>query len=165
MYYRPNLDDSQYTFPLDFCPIVNTETGKVIGIDIPKVRRPLNTIASNYNPKDIEANGGYRQGSKPINITQPEGVSFTVDGRVVSWQNFNFHVGFNHREGIVLSNITYNDKGNVRPLFYRMSLAEMVVPYGNPEYPHHRKHAFDLGEYGGGYMTNSLAYALPAFSI
>ena len=33
----------------------------------------------------------------------------------------------------------------------------MVVPYGNPEHPHHRKHAFDLGEYGGGYMTNSLS--------
>ncbi|KAL6713239.1 peroxisomal copper amine oxidase [Lecanora helva] len=33
----------------------------------------------------------------------------------------------------------------------------MVVPYGNPEHPHQRKHAFDLGEYGGGYMTNSLA--------
>lgn len=43
-----------------------------------------------------------------------------------------------------------------RPIFYRLSLAEMVVPYGNPEHPHHRKHAFDLGEYGGGYMTNSL---------
>jgi primary-amine oxidase len=28
---------------------------------------------------------------------------------------------------------------------------------GNPEHPHQRKHAFDLGEYGGGYMTNSLS--------
>jgi primary-amine oxidase len=27
---------------------------------------------------------------------------------------------------------------------------------GNPEHPHQRKHAFDLGEYGAGYMTNSL---------
>lgn len=26
----------------------------------------------------------------------------------------------------------------------------------NPEYPHQRKHAFDLGEYGAGFMTNSL---------
>ena len=30
-------------------------------------------------------------------------------------------------------------------------------PSGNPEHPHQRKHAFDLGEYGGGYMTNSLS--------
>lgn len=27
---------------------------------------------------------------------------------------------------------------------------------GNPEHPHQRKHAFDLGEYGAGYMANSL---------
>lgn len=30
------------------------------------------------------------------------------------------------------------------------------MPYGNPDHPHHRKHAFDLGEYGAGYMTNEL---------
>jgi len=75
---------------------------------------------------------------------------------VIEWQKFSVHVGFNYKEGIVLNNITYNDKGTVRPIFYRLSLAEMVVPYGNPEHPHQRKHAFDLGEYGGGYMTNSL---------
>jgi Cu2+-containing amine oxidase len=28
---------------------------------------------------------------------------------------------------------------------------------GHPEPPHHRKHAFDLGEYGAGYLTNSLS--------
>lgn len=33
----------------------------------------------------------------------------------------------------------------------------MRVCSGNPEHPHQRKHAFDLGEYGAGYMTNSLA--------
>lgn len=49
------------------------------------------------------------------------------------------HVGYNYREGIVLSTVTYNDDGNVRPLFYRMSLAEMVVPYAAPEAPHPRK--------------------------
>ena len=56
-----------------------------------------------------------------------------------------------------MSNITFNDHGNVRPLFWRLSIAEMVVPYGCPEFPHTRKHAFDLGEYGAGFMANSLA--------
>ena len=50
---------------------------------------------------------------------------------------------FHHREGIVISTVTYNDDGVLRPVFYRMSLAEMVVPYGAPEYPHPRKFAFD----------------------
>jgi Cu2+-containing amine oxidase len=32
-----------------------------------------------------------------------------------------------------------------------------LSPFGILEHPHQRKHAFDLGEYGGGYMTNSLS--------
>ncbi|KAI9830750.1 MAG: Copper amine oxidase [Sarea resinae] len=158
MYYRPHIDDSQYTFPLDFCPIFNADTQEIIHIDVPQVRRPISTAPpNNYHVPSIEAEGGYRKDMKPINITQPEGVSFKVDGRTIDWQNWKVHVGFNYREGIVLNNVTFNDKGKERPVFYRMSLAEMVVPYGNPEHPHQRKHAFDLGEYGGGYMTNSLS--------
>lgn len=158
MYYRPHIDDSQYSFPLDFCPIFNADTQEIIHIDIPAVRRPLSKAKpNNYHVAAIEAEGGYRKDIKPINITQPEGVSFKVDGRVIEWQNWKVHVGFNYKEGIVLNNITFNDKGNERSVFYRLSLVEMVVPYGNPEHPHQRKHAFDLGEYGGGYMTNSLS--------
>ena len=158
MYYRPYVDDSQYSYPLDFCPIFNADTQEIIHIDVPEVRRPINKAPpNNYHAAAIEAEGGFRKDIKPINITQPEGVSFTMDGRIISWQNWKLHIGFNYREGMVLSNISFNDKGNERPVFWRMSLAEMVVPYGNPEHPHQRKHAFDLGEYGGGYMTNSLS--------
>ena len=158
MYYRPNIDESQYTFPLDFCPIFNAGTKEIIHIDIPPVRRPLSKAAPNsYHPAAIDREGGYRTDLKPIHITQPEGVSFKLTGRQIEWQRWGIHIGFNYREGIVLNNITFNDKGTVRPVFYRLSLAEMVVPYGNPEHPHQRKHAFDLGEYGGGYMTNSLS--------
>lgn len=54
------------------------------------------------------------------------------------------YIAFSQREGIALSTITYNDDGVLRPLFYRLSLAEMVVPYGPPEHPHPRKFAFDV---------------------
>ncbi|KAJ0326938.1 hypothetical protein COL5a_006493 [Colletotrichum fioriniae] len=159
MYYRPDPDTCQYQYPLDFCPIYDADKQAIIAIDIPTIRRPLSKAAPvDYTPAAVKKqSGGYRTDLKPINITQPQGVSFQMQGRQISWQNWNFHIGFNYREGIVLSNITYNDKGNVRPIFYRLSLAEMVVPYGNPEHPHQRKHAFDLGEYGAGYMTNSLS--------
>lgn len=158
MYYRPHVDDSQYTYPLDFTPIYNADSQEIVHIDVPEVRRPLNRASpSNFHAAAIEAGTGFRNDIKPIHTTQPDGVSFTVDGRSISWQKWKFHVGFNHKEGIVLNNITFLDGEIERPTFYRISLAEMVVPYGNPEYPHHRKHAFDLGEYGAGYMTNSLA--------
>lgn len=52
--------------------------------------------------------------------------------------------------------MTYNDDGVVRPVIYRLSLAEMVVPYAAPEHPHPRKFAFDSGEYGMGTMANEL---------
>lgn len=158
MYYRPSIDDLQYTYPLDFCPIFNIETQEIIHIDIPEKRRPLNKAPpTNFDHESIQREVGLRDDLKPIHITQPEGVSFKLDGRTIDWQKWNFHIGFNYREGIVLSNVTFNDRGNVRPVFWRISLAEMVVPYGNPDHPHHRKHAFDLGEYGAGYMTNPLS--------
>ncbi|KAH7244475.1 copper amine oxidase [Fusarium redolens] len=158
MYYRPDPDTFQYQYPLDFCPIYDGAKKAIIHIDIPSVRRPLSKQkAIDYIPRYINENGGYRKDIKPINITQPEGVSFTMNGRVLSWQNFKFHIGFNYKEGIVLNHITFTDKGIERPIFYRLSLSEMVVPYGAPEHPHQRKHAFDLGEYGAGYMANSLA--------
>lgn len=69
-----------------------------------------------------------------------------MNGNQISWQKWNFHISFHHREGLVLSTVTYNDAGEVRPILYRMSLAEMVVPYGDPAHPHPRKFAFD-GEF------------------
>ncbi|KXJ85429.1 copper amine oxidase [Microdochium bolleyi] len=101
---------------------------------------------------------GYMNRLKPIDITQPEGVSFRMRGNELSWANFRMHVGFNYREGIVLSDIRVDDdeQGRERTLFNRLSVVEMVVPYGDPNPPHHRKHAFDVGEYGTGLMTNSL---------
>lgn len=129
MYFRPNVDDCQYQYPLDFCPIYDADKQQIVHIDIPEVRRPLRREAIvNYIPSAVAAQGGYRDNLKPIEITQPEGVSFTLTGREMEWQNWKFHIGFNYREGLVLSDISFNDKGNVRPIFYRLSLVEMVVP-------------------------------------
>jgi primary-amine oxidase len=165
MYWRSEEDDSQYSHPLDFCPIIDMNEGKVIFIDIPNRRRKVSKAKhSNFHPKHIaekfgtkENPSGFRNDDTPIEIYQPKGVSFSMDGNVISWSNFQFHIGFNYREGIVLSDMTYNDKGKVRPLFHRVSLCEMIVPYGCPEFPHQRKHALDIGEYGAGNCTNSLS--------
>ncbi|RDA94712.1 hypothetical protein CP533_6774 [Ophiocordyceps camponoti-saundersi (nom. inval.)] len=157
MYFRPNVDDCQYQYPLDFCPIYDAGQRRIIHIDVPQKRRPLRrTAAIGYHQAAIEARGGHRKDLRPIEISQPEGVSFRLEGRELTWLSWRFHIGFSYREGIVLSDLTYTEGQTVRPLFYRLSMAEMVVPYGEPEHPHQRKHAFDLGEYGAGYMTNSL---------
>ena len=41
-------------------------------------------------------------------------------------------------------------------MIYRASLAEMFIPYGDPNPAHYRKNVFDMGEYGIGVLANSL---------
>ena len=83
----------------------------------------------NYLPEQImmdDPSFKLRETLKPLHVLQPEGVSYTMNGRVLEWEKFKVHVGFSYREGLVLSNITYNDDANgERPLFYRLSVAEM----------------------------------------
>ncbi|THH31254.1 hypothetical protein EUX98_g2908 [Antrodiella citrinella] len=123
-------------------------------------RIPPPQVAQDYLPdliKESQPNFKIRDDIKPLHVIQPEGVSFKMNGHELEWQKWKMHIAFHHREGIVLSTVTYNDDGTVRPLFYRLSLAEMLVPYGAPEHPHPRKHAFDAGEYGMGTMANDLS--------
>ncbi len=97
-----------------------------------------------------------RNGLKPLDVVQHEGPSFTVDGHEISWQNWRFRIGFTPREGLVLYTITYEDQGRARPVMYRASLSDMVVPYGDPSEASYRKNAFDIGEYGIGQLSNPL---------
>ena len=97
-----------------------------------------------------------RDDIKPLEITQPDGPSFKVDGYGVEWQRWNVRVGFSLREGLVLHNIAYQDGDQLRPIMHRASMAEMVVPYGDPGGGNFRRNAFDTGEYGIGNALDSL---------
>jgi primary-amine oxidase len=35
---------------------------------------------------------------KPLIISQPEGVSFTMNGNELEWQKWKMHIGFHYRE-------------------------------------------------------------------
>ncbi|KAH7361887.1 peroxisomal copper amine oxidase [Plectosphaerella cucumerina] len=159
-YYRSSPTDNQYAHPLDFTVVVDTEKEEVLAVDVRRVnggRSQVPTADHNYLPEFI-GDQFVPDRLKPIDITQPEGVSFTMNGSEISWAGYKMHIGFNYREGIVLSDVRVHDmhERRERTLFNRISVVEMVVPYGSPEPPHHRKHAFDVGEYGTGLMTNSL---------
>src|SRR4029078_6416620 len=43
-----------------------------------------------------------REDIRPLEVTQPEGVSFTLDGNELRWQKWSLRIGFNHREGVGL---------------------------------------------------------------
>ncbi|KAI0795895.1 peroxisomal copper amine oxidase [Abortiporus biennis] len=204
MFARYSQHDNLYAHPMDFLPVIDSITQKVIHIDFPghytdasskakgldytekgkdvilsvdttappplteedtlaasgRERIPPPTKPIDFLPDLIAQNDPkfkLRDDLKPLHVLQPEGVSFTMDGNELSWQKWKMHISFHHREGIALSTVTYNDDGVIRPVFYRLSLAEMVVPYAAPEHPHPRKHAFDSGEYGMGTMANELS--------
>ena len=89
---------------------------------------------------------------KPIDIVQPQGVNFQLQGRYLTWDKWSFLIGFNSREALTFHDIRYDG----RPVVYRASIAEMFVPYGSPENGHFRKNVFDIGEYGIGKLANSL---------
>ena len=49
-----------------------------------------------------------RQDLRPINVVQPEGVSFTVNGHHLKWHEWDLHIGFNGREGLTLHDIKFS---------------------------------------------------------
>jgi len=89
---------------------------------------------------------------KPIEIAQPEGPSFSVDGNQITWADWTFRFGFDIREGLTLHQIAIGG----RPVVYRASIAEMVVPYADPSPVRYWQNYFDQGEYLFGRYTNSL---------
>ncbi|MDQ4143505.1 MAG: primary-amine oxidase [Actinomycetota bacterium] len=125
---------------------------------------PIPKFQGEYNPELMIAAGErnrprfhrLREDMKPINITQPEGPSWKVDGHRVEWQKWQLHVGWTTREGLILFDVRYDDRGELRPVLYRASIAEMVVPYGDPAPTHVHKLAFDAGEVGLGLLVTSL---------
>jgi primary-amine oxidase len=124
---------------------------------------PLPPKAGNYDAERVASEDNVpsfaspRADLKPIEITQPEGPSFSVEGHAVSWQKWRVRIGFTPREGLILHDVGYVDRGKLRPIIYRASLAEMFVPYGDPAPTHRFKNVFDMGEYGVGWLANPLA--------
>lgn len=115
---------------------------------------PIPSEEGNFD--DPQQVGPARADLRPIEITQPEGPSFRVDGDRVDWHNWSFRIGFDAREGLVLHQISYRDGERERPIVYRASVAEMTVPYGDPSPVRFWQNYFDAGEYLLGKQANSL---------
>jgi primary-amine oxidase len=152
-FLRADPTDNGYVRPIEgIRPVVDLNTMQVIRIE-EHGKWALPPGSCNYNADRVS---GFRSDIKPLEITQSDGPSFTVEGNLVSWQKWKFVIGFNAREGLTLHHLRYHDDGRDRPVLYRASLTEMVVPYGDPGPTQRRKNAFDVGEYGMGMCANSL---------
>jgi len=153
-YWRSDIKDNGYAHPIEgVVALVDLNENRVVNlVDEPEIV-PIPRIKRNYNR---EALLPPRRDLKPLDLVQKEGPSFKVEGWRISWQNWSFRVGFTAREGLVLHQIAYRDGGRERPIIYRASVTEMVVPYADPTANHFWKSAFDAGEYGLGKLANAL---------
>jgi primary-amine oxidase len=152
-FVRTDPTDNGYARPIEgLRPVVDLNAMKVLRVE-EYGRWPLPPGQSNYAADRVAR---FRQDIKPLEITQPQGPSFEVDGHLVRWQKWSFVIGFNAREGLTLHHLCYDDNGKKRSVLYRGSVSEMVVPYGDPALQQARKNAFDAGEYGLGMCANSL---------
>jgi len=141
--------DNLYAHPINgLNAVVDVKRMAVVRVDDHGVT-PIPERDVNY---DHEFAGPSRGDLKPIDVVQSEGVSFSMHGRTIHWHDWSILIGFNAREAITLHDIRFAN----RPVCYRASLAEMVVPYGSPDKAHARKNVFDIGEYGLGKLANSL---------
>ncbi|MBE9373838.1 primary-amine oxidase [Saccharopolyspora sp. HNM0983] len=161
-FVRAGPDDNGYAHPVE---------GLIVTVDLDEMRVlevtdhgavPLPDRPGNYYPElaftadNVPEFAGQREPLNPIEINQPAGPSFRVEGHAIAWANWRLRIGFTPREGLVLHEVGYVDRGRLRPVLHRASLAEMYVPYGDPGATHHNKNVFDEGEYGVGWLANSL---------
>ncbi|KAH9903550.1 copper amine oxidase [Xylariomycetidae sp. FL2044] len=156
-------DANYYAYPLDLCAEVSeklqvTKVYRLPSSEDERIhtegrpydhRKVHSTAASEYHP---DLRPPPRQTTKPYQVVQPEGPSFECQKNLLKWEKWTMRVGFNYREGLTLHDVWYDG----RSLFYRLSLAEMFVPYGDPRSPYPRKAAFDLGNDGAGINANNL---------
>lgn len=152
-YFDPRVDDLPYARPIEGIEVrISLTKKKIISFED-------NAFGVFPIPGSFEAKSHYyppekqRKDLKPISITQPEGPSWQIShGNYVEWQKWSMYVGFNSREGCTIHGVCYEG----RPILHRLSVCEMVVPYGDPRNPHAMKNAFDAGEDGLGRNANSL---------
>ena len=152
-YYRESPGANGYARPIEgLLATVDGARGEVLEVFDHGVV-PLPPGAGSYYPED---NGPLRSDLRALEITQPEGPSFVVEGNLVRWQGWSLRISLDPLEGLVLHAVSYDDGGRSRAILHRASICEMVVPYGHPGPGHAWKNAFDVGEWGLGRMANSL---------
>jgi primary-amine oxidase len=113
---------------------------------------PVSRVNADLDPANTRP---WRAAPAPLTITQPKQGFEIADGEV-HWQKWRFRYALHPREGVVLYTVGYEDGGRVRPILYRGSLSEMVVPYGDPGAGWFFRNSFDAGELGLGTTATTL---------
>ena len=110
-YARP-IEGLVVRFDLDRMAVVDIEDHGPVPLPPRSGNYTAGSLTDPSNTPHFPA--GPRADVRPIEITQPEGTSFTVEGHEIRWQKWRLRVGFTPREGLVLHTVGYEDQGRVR---------------------------------------------------
>jgi primary-amine oxidase len=151
-YVLDGAGDNAYAHPVEnLVAVLDRNTGEVVELIDGDVV-PVPTASGRYDAASV----GPTRELAPLHIVQPDGVGFTVDDGALSWGPWRMRISMHPIEGLVLHEIDYLDGDRLRPIVFRASLSEMIVPYGSTSPNHWWKNAFDAGDIGLGKMANSL---------
>ncbi|KAK8968310.1 hypothetical protein KSP40_PGU000855 [Platanthera guangdongensis] len=95
----------------------------------------------------------YGPRGNPVLIEQPEGKGFQIHGNLIRWANWDFHMAFDGRAGLVISLASVGEGKELqthRSVLYRGFTSELFNPYMDPSEEWYFKTFFDVGEYGFG---------------
>jgi primary-amine oxidase len=93
---------------------------------------------------------------RPIREEGARQRNFVVTGNEVRWNKWSFHYRMDERVGLIISLLRYDDDGRRRIVLYRGSVAEMFVPYMDPDSGWSFRTYMDVGEFGLGPMSSPL---------
>jgi primary-amine oxidase len=153
---RTSEDDNGRARPIEgLFAFVDLDEMEVVEIEdngIPDPDNPLPPEDADYRADRVETRDDFEH----LDVIQPDGPSWEVEGNKVEWLDWEMRIGWNAREGLVFHNVSFDDDGESRRILHRASACEMAVPYGDPDPNHSWKNAFDIGEYHVGRMANEL---------
>jgi primary-amine oxidase len=127
----------------------------VVDLDERKVIRVVDT-----GPVPVSREAHAFQGS-PAKPARPvkdafENAHVTAEDGLLRWRHWSFHHRLDRRAGLIVSLVRYRDDERDRLVLYRGSLAEMFVPYMDPDPNWAFRAWFDVGENDFGFMASQL---------
>ena len=132
--------------------IVDTDTGEVLDVlDSGAVAIP--PMPSGYGATFPQPEAA----TKPVAIMAPEGSNIKLSGNIeIKWDKWSMHVRPDKRAGVVINLVRFDDGTKLRDVAYQMNIAEMFVPYMDPDPTWSYRTFMDAGEFGLGYLISSL---------
>jgi primary-amine oxidase len=131
----------------------------VVDLDEAKVVRLVDTGPVPLSRATHSFEGAFPSEARPLDDVLARADIVMDGGRTgaaVRWKNWSFHYRMDRRAGLILSLVRYRDGERDRPVLYRGSIAELFVPYMDPDPNWSFRTWLDVGENDFGLMVSEL---------